>query len=331
MRRAGMTLVELLIVLTILVVLTTIAVSMTDSIVDQGRFDATERTLENIRIAIVGSGNPQEPLGGFFADMGTMPAALTDLTTPTIPTNPVAFAAYTTLASVPAGMKPVVWPLSGDTDAIAKLSTVPVTLSAGLRGPYLRLPANSVLADGWGNPFTYPGTTTGEVDVTSTGKPKTEDATTSPFSVPLQIKIPTTNLTSTISVSLVPTQGTTSSTVANPNITVTPSPPNVVLITTVNGVANALSAQALFANNATLTPPTATNGYAFTFPATVVTGGNTISINAIGNRALVAYQTVTTNNTTTTPPTMTTLTSYSSVAYIRATQNVSVPLYLNLQ
>ena len=44
LQRRGLTLVELLVVLTILAIMTTVAITLTDGLVDQGRYDATQRT-----------------------------------------------------------------------------------------------------------------------------------------------------------------------------------------------------------------------------------------------------------------------------------------------
>ena len=52
-RRAGLTLVELLIVLAILAIMTTMAVTATSAFVDQSRDELTQRNIGEIRTAIV--------------------------------------------------------------------------------------------------------------------------------------------------------------------------------------------------------------------------------------------------------------------------------------
>jgi type II secretory pathway pseudopilin PulG len=126
---------ELVVVLTILAVLTTVAVTTTDSVIDQGRFDATQRTLRNIEDAIVGPAQQTGADGGlavsgFVADVGRLPLTLDELVA-----NPNNIAGY--------GPKP----------SVDDAQVVP---SFGWRGPYLRLPAGAVLpVDGWGNAILY--------------------------------------------------------------------------------------------------------------------------------------------------------------------------------
>jgi prepilin-type N-terminal cleavage/methylation domain-containing protein len=307
MRRTGMTLVELVVVLVILAILTTIAVSMTDNVLEQARFDATERTLDSIRGAIVGSSNPQDPLGGYLADVGALPAFLTDLSGTTNTNNIPAYAVYSTFSPTPTGMLPVKW-LSATDPASTVMQTIPVALAAGMRAPYLRLPANGTLVDGWGNAFKYSGAPlnpSNPVVVTSIGKPLDADSPSSPYAAPISLSIPTTNLVSTITVSLSPYGGASG--------TAPTKPANVVLLTVVNGVVTAMSAQGLDAVNATALAPTSTNAYTYTFPNTVTVPN--------GNRAVVAYQSVSGSTPT-----------FSPVTYLRVTGgSISVSLSLVLQ
>jgi prepilin-type N-terminal cleavage/methylation domain-containing protein len=76
--RSGLTLLELVVVLVILAILTTIAIQSTESLVDQGRYNATQQTLQNIQAAIIGPPNQRAADGsllitGFVADMGRLP------------------------------------------------------------------------------------------------------------------------------------------------------------------------------------------------------------------------------------------------------------------
>ena len=139
-RRRGLTLVELLIVLVILAIMTTVAITATDSLVDQGRYDATQRTLTNLRSAILGTpgtGN-EAGLAGFVADIGRMPVSLDELLaqgtlTPFIPYT------FTKDGAAPDASNPAAF-----------------TLGAGWRGPYVRLAAGTtLLRDGWGNAFDF--------------------------------------------------------------------------------------------------------------------------------------------------------------------------------
>ena len=77
-RHSGLTLVELLVVLAILIILTTVAISATDQFLEQARHDATQRTLQSIQDAIMGPANQRAPDGsmvitGFVSDMGRLP------------------------------------------------------------------------------------------------------------------------------------------------------------------------------------------------------------------------------------------------------------------
>src|SRR5262249_35303906 len=79
--RSGMTLVELLVVLLILSILTVVAVQATDTLVDQARYDSTQRTLQSVEEAIVGPRGQRDADGsvlvtGFVADVGRFPLAM---------------------------------------------------------------------------------------------------------------------------------------------------------------------------------------------------------------------------------------------------------------
>ena len=70
----GMTLVELLVVLAILAIMTTVAVTSSDVFLSQGRYDATIRTLTDIQEAVLGPPNARQSDGtlvsmGFVADV----------------------------------------------------------------------------------------------------------------------------------------------------------------------------------------------------------------------------------------------------------------------
>lgn len=146
-RRAGLTLVELLVVLAILAIMTTMAVTATNTLVDQARYDATQRTLQAIEEALLGPPNQRASDGtfiisGFFADMGRGPMAVGDnplLQPIELWDNPRNLARF--------DLRP--WPGTPQVPADPE-----VIIPSGWRGPYLRLPAGAIdLRDGWGNPF----------------------------------------------------------------------------------------------------------------------------------------------------------------------------------
>ena len=136
-----MTLVELLVVLAILALMTTVAVTSTDVFLSQGRYETTTQTLTNIQEAVVGPPNARRADGtllpiGFVADVGGPPhCASAD---PTL--------GLAELWAQPARVAPF---------AIVRSSTDPdVQVPCGWRGPYLRLAVGqNSLRDGWGNPM----------------------------------------------------------------------------------------------------------------------------------------------------------------------------------
>jgi type II secretory pathway pseudopilin PulG len=127
-----MTLVELLVVLAILALLTTMAITSSDVVLGQGRYDATVRSLQEIQDAVLGPTNARQPDGavvvsGFLADVGRLPLSLAELWS-----KPNGLAAF----------------------AIRPASDTDVRVGSGWRGPYLRLPIGvESLYDGWGNSY----------------------------------------------------------------------------------------------------------------------------------------------------------------------------------
>ena len=138
---AGLTLIELLLVLLILALLAGVALRSTDAIIAQSRYDATNRTLSNIEQAVIGPEHQRDASGvpmitGFVADMGRMPRAEGD--------NP-----GTQLSEL--------WENATSMPVFriaAPAGDAQVRVGAGWRGPYLRLGAGRHrLTDGWGNAF----------------------------------------------------------------------------------------------------------------------------------------------------------------------------------
>lgn len=133
--RRGLTLIELLVVLAILATLTVVAVTSTTGLLDQGRYEATQRTLENVRSAVLGRqpGVGEDPTGippGFVADVGRLPLATMDLDLSELIENPNGLPAF--------GIQPP----PGDPT---------VEVLAGWRGPYLQLPVGTnEVTDGYG-------------------------------------------------------------------------------------------------------------------------------------------------------------------------------------
>ena len=152
--RHAMTLVELLVVLTILALLTTVAITSSDVLLGQGRYDVTIRSLQEIQDAVLGPANARQPDGtvvvsGFLADVGRWPSSLAELWS-----KPNGLATFA-----------ISQPSSDDLD---------IWVGAGWRGPYLRLPIGEqslpsdqqALRDGWGKEITIqcPGLPDGSPD-----------------------------------------------------------------------------------------------------------------------------------------------------------------------
>lgn len=163
--QSGLTLLELLVVLTILVALSTVAITSTGGVADQARYEATQRTLENIRDAVIGPANLRDTDGtllytGFVADMGRLPQAAADgsnFTLAELWQNVNGIEPY--LVRQASGANVDV-PTEGDTD---------VYVATGWRGPYLRLsPGHAGLLDGWGHSFQL--RTSVPADVTASGE-----------------------------------------------------------------------------------------------------------------------------------------------------------------
>jgi prepilin-type N-terminal cleavage/methylation domain-containing protein len=177
--RNGMTLVELLVVLAILALLTTVAMTSTDVVLSQGRYDATTQTLTAIQEAVLGPPNARQSDGtlissGFVADVGRpllSTVGLSDLLgveQPLQPPQPPPGIALFSLIQSP-----------NDTD---------VVVPCGWRGPYLRLaPGQTSILDGWGNALVLVPNGNGQVVCVSSN-----GAATGPYSstnAPLQVNI----------------------------------------------------------------------------------------------------------------------------------------------
>ncbi len=137
--QAGFTLLELVVVMAILVVLAGVAVRSMEGLDQQARFDATLRSVEEIRSSVaVIAAEPDHSfsVAGFAADLGRLPKA-------------VGADASTQLAELwsnPRNLAPfAIRPAPSDSE---------VLVASGWRGPYLRLEVGrATLLDGWGQPF----------------------------------------------------------------------------------------------------------------------------------------------------------------------------------
>lgn len=156
-QQGALTLLELLLVLSILAILTTIVTRTISGVADQSRYESTQRTLTQMRLAVLGDSHDRQPDGqrlvtGFIADLGRPPQL--SLVTNTEGT----FIAVSELWQRPTSMLP--YALRGATLANV---TAPdevdaeVYIPCGWRGPYLEFPpGESFLRDGWGTPLANP-------------------------------------------------------------------------------------------------------------------------------------------------------------------------------
>jgi prepilin-type N-terminal cleavage/methylation domain-containing protein len=157
LHQSGLTLLELLVVLTILVVLSTVAITSTSGVADQARYEATQRSLENIRDAVIGPANQRDADGsllitGFLADMGRLPHATSEevdggniFILRELWENVNGSAPHTVRAAEEPNVNN-----SAEADPEVYLAT-------GWRGPYLQLsPGNMTLRDGWAAEFVTP-------------------------------------------------------------------------------------------------------------------------------------------------------------------------------
>lgn len=168
-RRAGFTLIEMLIVLALLAMITTIAVQSMGPLADQGRYDTTMRTLAAVKAAIlttnnVGSTDAAPSVTGYIADTGLLPRLQYDATTGSIVNDLLVLPsdllvpAYGNQAS--GGVVAVPFPqLLPAGQAYSASNPCPtINYSWGWRGPYVEFSAGSVVSgacvsDAWGNPI----------------------------------------------------------------------------------------------------------------------------------------------------------------------------------
>jgi general secretion pathway protein G len=83
---AGFTLIEVIVVIAVISILAAMAVPFAVKIIDQSREAATKKEVEDLYNAIIG--DPKIPTGGFVADVGRLPANITELNTRTAGPSP---------------------------------------------------------------------------------------------------------------------------------------------------------------------------------------------------------------------------------------------------
>ena len=140
--RSGLTLVELVVVLLILVLVAGTAITASEGLVGETRYETTRTSLRNIERAMLGafdSSSSGEPTSiSFAADIGRLPKV--------VGTDPQT--ALAEMWSKPEAVEPFAIQLApGDPD---------VRLPGGWRGPYVRVPiglGETYLHDGWGRTF----------------------------------------------------------------------------------------------------------------------------------------------------------------------------------
>jgi prepilin-type N-terminal cleavage/methylation domain-containing protein len=146
---SGFTLLELVVVLSILAVVTTLALRGLGGIEDGKRDEANRAAIEDLREAILGSPDERAADGprviaGYVADMGRLPRT-------------VEVDGALTLAELwsgPPGQVFDVRPAIAFHGVPGAFEDPQVFVSGGWRGPYLRLPLGaSQWLDGWGNPM----------------------------------------------------------------------------------------------------------------------------------------------------------------------------------
>ena len=164
--KRAMTLLELLVVLVILAIVATIAVHSLQPRVDQARFEQTRKSLEQVKTAIQGKSNSQQPDGtpmisGFVADIGRMPRLQDPFSDPT--NNPDAEPG--TIEQKNSGQELCeLWdarsrlakefPFQVRQGPSSPVDYSDVRLPCGWRGPYLDLGIGQLgVKDAWSNAF----------------------------------------------------------------------------------------------------------------------------------------------------------------------------------
>lgn len=158
-KKAGFSLLELVVALGILAAVTTVALRSTTGLQNQTRYQQSTRSLDEIRSAIVGAPNLRQPDGsvqvtGFVADVGRAPKFLISNFDPLFD-NPIGSHPplglnpgdpLNELLELPAGITPF---------AFVNSTVDPeIQIGSGWQGPYIRLGSGpKYIRDGWGHSF----------------------------------------------------------------------------------------------------------------------------------------------------------------------------------
>lgn len=140
--QVGLTLVELVVVLAILVLAAGTALTATGSLADQSRYENTQNGLDSLERALLGrfdsASNGGADAISFVADVGRLPRVTN--------TDPALGVGLAEVWIHPAGVAQFeILPARADPD---------VVLPVGWRGPYVRLGFGTAkLVDGWGRPY----------------------------------------------------------------------------------------------------------------------------------------------------------------------------------
>ena len=179
----GFTLIELMVVLTILAITATILVTSTSGLQDQGRYNQTVDRVNQIKQAIVNvqtvNGVPQ--VTGFVADMGRLPNTIHELLSSSYCDADITCIHNTHIVNLSTwGVQSICsdgsTPNFNNTPPCPNSAVIPVTLNAGWNGPYIQTttppseidsknpaptPVNNTnysayaFTDGWGNAWPY--------------------------------------------------------------------------------------------------------------------------------------------------------------------------------
>jgi prepilin-type N-terminal cleavage/methylation domain-containing protein len=147
---SGFTLLELVVVLSILAIVTALATRELGQVQDQRRFDLSRQGLEELGCAVLGSPRDRMPDGtpiaaGFVSDMGRLPVA--------IGTSELSLAELWTDPGITFDLRPATTTHGVPADC----EDAQVLVAGGWRGPYLHLPLGlSEFRDGWGHPYVSP-------------------------------------------------------------------------------------------------------------------------------------------------------------------------------
>lgn len=145
--QSGFTLLELVVVLAILAVVTTMAFRSVDQVVDQRRYEANRQMFDDLERAVLGD----EKTLGLVSDLGRLPKTVKQ-------GDELVLQELWKQGTLPSY------------DVRTSIVDAQVSLPTGWRGPYLHLGFDADnIHDGWGNPMSSPANTPEVTTVNSTG------------------------------------------------------------------------------------------------------------------------------------------------------------------